>query len=488
MVYYLPWARASLFQIEPFHGPGYPAAVKLANFALGDIFAAAKMVSVVAGLVVVLSSWFLFRSMATIEQAACATALAALNPVLLMNANTIMSDMTAAALFLAACAVVIAPKQARDWHWLLAGSLVGAAYLTRYSYLAAVVLPLLAIGLRRVSRKRAVSTVLLFACGFLTITLPWMIWLTVQKGSPMWSLSHMTMAFKLYGQEGGFNNFRNVVHFRSLGEVIRYDPRLFVSSFVRSAVIEIPRASCYLIPATGPGILFVGLFVSLWQAEWRRWLFYLAVGAHCAVLALVWVDPRYLLAVVPMLCLVITDLLFAIPLRLTKLPAIGSFRLLAGLLFSAPILLVSLNHCRPEHLRQLFSNMAPEYKAAADFIAERKNSNDRVFATKAHLAYLSGTRWLDFRALNVQDSSIADFGRLVEEQKPRFVVMDEIYGCVQFPRLCPMLEQDAMPPSPQLERILWINTPRRLAVYEFKGDTSSAPPLKDWEMSWQPNR
>src|SRR5208283_2768316 len=40
---YIPWAQGPLFQIEPFHGPGYPAAIKIVAFFLHEPFAAAKV-------------------------------------------------------------------------------------------------------------------------------------------------------------------------------------------------------------------------------------------------------------------------------------------------------------------------------------------------------------------------------------------------------------------------------------------------------------
>lgn len=115
---------------------GYPALLLGARLALGDVLVAGKLLSVLAG---VLAAW----AAARLTHPAVALALVA-TPVFLTWGSTEGTDLLAAALALASLATVERPA--------LAGALLGAACLTRYTGIAALPAVLL------LTRGRALPT------------------------------------------------------------------------------------------------------------------------------------------------------------------------------------------------------------------------------------------------------------------------------------------------------------------------------------------
>jgi len=489
ILYYIPWSRASLFQIEPFHGPGYAAAIKLVSLFQHDPFAAAKLVSILAGGMFLVSAWFLIRSIGTLAQSVCATTLLALSPVVLQYSNMIMSDMLAASLFLNGCALLIVPARPRRINWLIAGCCCGGAYLTRYPYITALVLPPLALLLYADAqpRRRKIRRALLFYGGFLCVALPWMCWLYQQKGNPFWSENYLNVAFNLHGYEGGWNNFPTSEQFKGMGDVVARDPLLFARSWIRTAFVDIPRTLCNLIPGTGPGIVLCGILVFLLNMSRRRAVLVGVVCSYWCALAVVWVDDRYLLPIVPIICFAVTDMVFAISVRLEKLPILSRRGLPVGIFIVLPLLVVEGAHCRPGQFAHLFSGMAPEYQTAARWIAGEHRPNTTVMAAKPLIPYLSGTKYINFRALGVQRATLGDFGRIVQEAQPTFVVFDEIYGSVQFPLLRPLLDPSIQTPVGNLRPVFTVDSPRRLVVYEFIGNRGIAPAIAPASMfDWEP--
>jgi len=202
-----------------------------------------------------------------------------------------------------------------------------------------------------------------------------------------------------------------------------------------------------------------------------------ALGAHCCALALVWVDSRYLLAILPIVCFAVVDILFAIPVRHWKsgLP-LNWFGIPAGVFIVLPLLVVEALHCRPAQLASLFSAMAPEYQTAAKWISAQHRPDATILAAHPHIPFLSGTHFIDFRSVQIHRASLADFGRIVEGVRPTFVVVDELSCAAQFPRLFPLLDPSG-PPTGDLRPVLRIDSPRRLVVYEFIGDRRIPPTI-----------
>jgi predicted membrane-bound mannosyltransferase len=207
---YMDRATGPLFQAHPFHGPGYSTAIRAIQSIGVAPFASAKVISLVFGMVFILSTWLILRSFSSSPESFLATTFVAFSPVTLVRSATILSDMMAASLFLATLALLVVPRETKAWHFALAGLVAGLAYLTRYIYILLVAVPLIymAFWIRGQSRRSfALIRMGVFYLGFVVITLPWFIFLWKTKGNPLWNENYLNIAFKMHQHARGWNVF-----------------------------------------------------------------------------------------------------------------------------------------------------------------------------------------------------------------------------------------------------------------------------------------
>ena len=127
------------------HGPAYELMLAGMGTAAGDLFTAARLISVVSAVVVLVSAWWLARRRLDETTAAWLVALIALNPVFVRYGYSASADMMSFAFFSIAVAALLGARD-RD-SVALSGFAAGLAALTRYnllSFLPAAIVVLLA--------------------------------------------------------------------------------------------------------------------------------------------------------------------------------------------------------------------------------------------------------------------------------------------------------------------------------------------------------
>lgn len=469
---YMMAASAPLFQANPFHGPGYPLAIRTVQLTGVDAFSAAKLVSLSFALLFVLDCWVLFASFMGPSEALLATAITAFHPLTLELGVTIMSDMMAAALFLTAIVLLVTPQRPGMGGFALAGVCAGACYLTRYVYLFGILLPLVLLALSGEARDKfrtKLSHVGLFLAGFLLMTAPWMAFLYQTKGNPLWNQNHLNVAFKMYRQGQGWNLFPSEEQYGGLADVIRSDPRLFVKSWTKTFA-ELPKRMLDLIPGVG-AIGAVGFFVWVARFNHRKAILLALTAMYGILVSMVWLEDRFLLPLLPLFAAFLAGGLCAIP---SKLETSGFGACTGALLRRIPLRLTAvagtllfLVFLSAHRIPSYFADQAPEYRRAGEWLSARTPENASVLSAKPHVAFFGGASFLYFRTYRLQDARLEDLPNLLERIRPSFVVFDERYTSVEFPQFRAMLDPDTQPLSFLLRPVFTVEEPKRLVVYEY---------------------
>lgn len=178
--------------------PLYPLLVALASALVGDGELAGRLVSVVAGSLLVVPVYFLTRRAHGRRVAGWAAALAALHPLLVYYSTQVLTEATYTLCFV--CAVLAgwqALSTKRPRTFAVAGLAFGACYLLRAEAVGFLLLLLaltLAAGLagKTASKKTVLANCLALAAGSLALAAPYLIHLRVEYGA--W-----TVSAKLYG-------------------------------------------------------------------------------------------------------------------------------------------------------------------------------------------------------------------------------------------------------------------------------------------------
>lgn len=470
---YMVRATGPLFQVDPFHGPGYSLAIRVFQSMGMAPFASAKFVSVIFGTLLVLVTWLLLSSFSTPREALLGTVLVAFSPITLLRSVTILSDVMAASLFLLTLAVLLAPRQTRMWHFILAGAIAGLAYLTRHIYIVLLAVPViywLFYALRRGERIKSFMNPLAFYVAFLVIALPWFIFMAKMKGSPFWNENYLNIAFKMHRNARAWNVFPSSDQYRGLTHLVFADPVLFFRSWIRTAY-DVPWLTMGLIPRVG-FIASAGIFFWLAKFDRKKGVLLVAAIIYGLAASLVWVENRFLLPLIPLVASFVVSCVSVIPDRVSPLSSSDSDgRLLQRIPLKAlavTILVVLLIFISMGQIPVYFYDQPFEYKKAADWLAPRVTVDASVMASKPHIAFFSKSRAINFRTYGLQNAGIERLPDILAEARPTYFIYDERYGAIEFTQFRVLLDLRANPFPELLHPVHKIDTPRRLIIYEYK--------------------
>src|SRR5262245_13693039 len=173
---------------ELMHPPLYPLLIAAISFVTLEFNLAAQLVSLIAGILLLLPLFGIARDLYGYKVAYIATVLAALNPILIkLSATTWVESLyialvTTGLYFINRCWLL-----SKTHDWALAGSFFGLAYLTRPE--AILFPPLFIAGLFLVSllnrAKQVINfrTATIFFGGFLVLLLPYITFLSISTGT-----------------------------------------------------------------------------------------------------------------------------------------------------------------------------------------------------------------------------------------------------------------------------------------------------------------
>ena len=471
---YMLRASGPVFQLADFHGPGYSFAIRAVALLGPDLFTAARIVSIAAGVAFLALSWLIVATSSGPREASVAIVLLAASPTVFLGAASILSDMLAAACFLGSFTLLSAPARISWRHFAAAGALAGLAYLTRSIYAAAFVIPI-AIILLKLNGDPFVHNLRRLAAYFATfalITAPWLIFVYTERGSPFWSLNHLNLAFRMYREDQGWNAFPASAAFGGAWDVIRSDPARFLSLWFHQ-IAGAPARILRLVPPLAIAAA-AGCLPWFFRMNRAKLAYLSAVTPYLLAVSLVWYEDRYYLIFAPLAAAFVATLIMALPKLASrvKLPAFASKST------ASAAALAAVGLCIPQTVRtaeQFLADQAPEYQAAANWLREHGGPAVSVMAAKPHIAFYSSARDIRFRDVRLQDATPAEIPGILERARPAYFVYDERYSAQEFPNLRPFLDETSAPLRELLTPVFVAESPRKIVVYRVTGVLAAKP-------------
>ncbi len=464
---YMERATAALFQVDPFHGPGYSWAIRLIHFISGlSLFSSAKLVSIISGTIFIILVYAVFSTTDTHRMAWKVSLLTAISPVILQHSVMVMSDMLAAALMWGVIWLLIKNDPPQFKQFLLAGILAGFAYITRYMFIFMIVVPVIYIFIKGWNKKILLD-ISAFYLGFLFVASPWLVFLWHTKGNPFWNMNYLNIAFKMYHGGKGWNTFPSVERFPSMMAVISSSPILFFKVWAET-LIKLPLTTFKLIPVVGLFLGGIGFCVWVFHITVRKIVFLIAFIGYGLLVALVWLEPRFLIAFVPIVALGIIQSIELIPCRMSFKFSDKLFILPIQVLVFYIIICIVAFHSVSNVYTWIKAKQADEYVDCVSWLRSRHGDNTfRVMAAKPHIAFFAGMEYLRFREYDLQTKNMIQLREILKTVHPDYFVYDERYSSVEFPQFSSLLNTNKIPSF--LEVIHKFDMPKQLVLFKYTG-------------------
>ena len=402
----------------PVVGPGYEACLALVGFAVRDLFAAARLISVASALGTLVLWRAILGRRAGAEAAFWTVAFLAANAVFVRYGYSSSTDMLAIVLQAAALHAVLvsdgklAPLRSGVWAAL--------ATLTRYNsvFLVPAAIACYA-GLApapAMSRRRAV---VLHLGGFALVAAPWLVFSLASGHVPGASL------FERYGsfyrisdssrnvQDQAAALAESLATARSLGRVITHDPGAFVLELLGHVPDHLRRDATELLGLPVALLGLAGLLLARLDGTWRRLLPVWTGGALLfATLVPVFYSDRYSMALAPTYLTLAAAALASRCFALRVRPGGFHLKWLVGLI---PLVL-SVEYAVATQ-RTVLGNQPIEVLEDGRALARAAEPGARVMSRKPHIAYYSGCSPMPFPRLG----TLAELGDYCRRKDVRFL-------------------------------------------------------------------
>jgi 4-amino-4-deoxy-L-arabinose transferase-like glycosyltransferase len=284
-----------------FHPPLYPVAIAFLTYFARDEFLAAKLVSLMSGIaLVVLTGRLGRRCLGSSEVGLLGAALVAVSPLVIVYSAMPMSDMMGAALFLLALVSVADIDGRAIRPAAMAGVACGLAYLTRYVCVAALVgaiayvlvLPGLPLRRRVVLAGTLCST-------FLVTVAPWFAINFARHGN-LHNDNHVNVAVGMFECPNWncFDDYKR--RYPSVMSLVLAHPRDFVRHVAKN-VFHFPQEVVLRCGLAGGFLALPGLILALHKPAVPR-LALCFLGAPFFVLTMMtWYEERFFLPLLPVI-------------------------------------------------------------------------------------------------------------------------------------------------------------------------------------------
>jgi len=466
---YLSQAERGWLVVDPFHGPGFPWAIRLVCM-LSPLswLRSAQVVSMASGVVLTVVTYLFARRTASRPIAALAGALTAFSPVVFASSCLLMSDALAGALVWSSLLLITHESRRPIGSFAVAGGLLAGAYLTRSVCVVAALSPVVVL-LGRPRTTHWVKRGAAFYGTFALVALPWLIVRWVERGNPFFDHNHLNIAFNMHRAGKGWNVFPTVKEYPNLGAVIRSDPRLFLEAWGRN-LIALPRQFLELVPIAGVTLGVLGGVLWLRAISAKGLAIVGFCVAYAFAVALTWYEPRFLLPLVPLLALWIARGLQAIPGRFLSnaWPTLADDRVTrAARVLAAALALAATCHELRAIPREWLREQPDEYRKAAAWIRRHKTSRRTVImSAKAHIPFYARGTPAKFRDADLQNTKADGLEAVLRKVKPTYFVYDARYARRQFPQFAHLLKPSDRT-SHFLKPVYSIEKPQRLVIYEY---------------------
>jgi hypothetical protein len=434
--FYAPDAErlaARQFPQNTFQGPGYPATLalvaKLAGMS-GDLFTAAKWMSVVCAVLCGLLVFVLFARLFSYWVGVGAQLIATVSgefPQFSINAAT---DVFFLLLCLAALVVFTDERIAPGWRVTLGGALAGAVYLTRYNGFFLPAACLIGITLLDYFKKRwlvrlALSAI--FVTLFLAASSPWLIANYKRNGSPVYNTNYLNLATEFYPELVANKTNQDATRaladrFHSFGDVVGYAPRRLMARYPANLYGSLRNSfKETLVNQLVAGMAGFGVLLALVRRRSKNVALVLTAGAvYLLLMALNHWEARYYFFV---MVLYSGFAVFAAAEWLGMARSLGWLKYRAFVLIPvamvAAMFALSLAESRKDVTRFL-ENQPTEIIAARDYLSSiGATGGKRIVARKPHLPYLSRNEWVFFP----QVKSLDEFRSWVEANRVDYIAV-----------------------------------------------------------------
>lgn len=481
-------------ELNGFYPLGYPFLLWAVRPVTGSIYVAAQVVAVLSAILLLASTYHLGGMLLGRWRGALLVAALALNPYGWQGALFLGTDIPWAALQVAALgAAVRAIQQRRIAFWLVAGALTGLAYLIRYTalltvpvvwlYLAAVAVR--APEERRVALRHAVG----YTFAFVLLALP-QLWISWQAtAQPFFNLQGKNIWFGIYGGGDWRAHWNDIPSQISLWQVFRLDPLRLLwhwgiecakGAFYTAAMGSGAASIAYRYGSSAArliwGILAALLAASGLALAWRarkgqegrrkaarREIILLggyALG-YVASIAVVFVQPRLLLAVLPLALMAVIAFITCAG-RVAQARMLARWTVVLWLAFAAVNSAVSLRYWLGE-LQPPVARVAHALQVAG------AKPGERVLST-FEMPYAYHTDY-DVRLL-ATGLMPEDLPAYLEGEKARFLLVEEMYGARYWPQLAGLLApKDGRASLPRGLELSWLQDKPRVVLYRvWAGD------------------
>jgi hypothetical protein len=286
------------FGFSPFSSPLYPVLISAVALLCRDFELAGRLVSVVAGALLLLPVYFLIRRAYGRRIATCAAVLTAVHPLLIYYSTEVLTESTYTLFFVCGVYAGWQALSTKSKHlFALAGLLFGVCYLLKPEAIFYVVL-LLALALVRGLKNKAVSPKsLLTNCvcllaSFLILAWPYVLYIRVEIG--IWTISGKLSRHMWQGSRVGD---------RALSAGVELLPGLSVMLTQTAKALRSEYELLNLIfPPTFVALAALGLFGRRWTGRRARYELYLLlfIMASLAGYAITLSNIRFFVPLLPL--------------------------------------------------------------------------------------------------------------------------------------------------------------------------------------------
>jgi hypothetical protein len=405
--YYAPDAERLAqgeFPQDTYRGPGYAFTLALVSKLTGDVFVSGKLISAFSATLIGFLTFLLFARLFGYAAGIAAQLLVMVSPQFATYAVIATTDIFFLMLCMAAIVVFMDDRLAPRWRIVGSAVLTSFAYLTRYNglfllamfFAAILLLNLFEVGWRQRLRQSAI-----FLGVFLLVASPWLYTNYRHQGSPLYNTNHLNIATEFYPDLANGSVFQEGTRglsekFRSLGEVLRYDPKRIAAHYPENLSEGLKKSvNTDLVDYRIGWLALVGLGLALWRQRSKAVLLILGSGVlSFLLLALTHWETRYYFYV---MVLYAGFAGFALFRPLEWLRQKPRFRHTAWLLLPSGLLVLLLFYsftASRKELNKFLSSHPTEIIAARDYVQSQDVSHPRIVARKPHLAYMSRGEWL----------------------------------------------------------------------------------------------
>jgi len=406
--------------MDAFRGPLYPMVLGIIGFLLGDFFKAGILLGVLSAAVVIYVTFELLKRITSPYTAFFVTILLAVNPVFIQYSYSAGTDMFFNALAALTIFFFLKDKELNYRQIILAGSVGGLSYLTRYNgvFLLSFVVVIFIVNYWNISWLKRLKAAAVFAVVFVLAFSPWGFYTLSEKGSFFYNENYKNIAYEMHGKgKIAWDDFwfKESSKITSLTDVVFEDPSVFASTVVGNIGDHFIKDMEKLMGWHIGVFVILGLIFLILRNPFRFWKsreigFYIINFFFFGLLLLVFYSERFSLFLIPFYGVIAFHPFFSEKFRVRKfVPKKFGTLLVSALIVFTFIKSYSFNSVNIDSgpkellvLQEWYNKNIPE-----------EERGEKIAARKAHVAYYLD---MEFKLLPMAESYDEFIAKLREQQ------------------------------------------------------------------------